>query len=739
MTKKKKKIYKKKGKIVKDLTKNIFRILNEDSSKSFNYKQIAAKLKIEDTDGKNQVIQKLAELTGSKKLKEIDRGKFQINEDRKYSIGTLDITSNGNGYFMTDDYENDIFTPNNNLGKGLHGDVVRAYVYKRKRSNKLEADVVEIIERAKNEFVGVLQKSKNFGFVICDNNKMYADIFISESKMNGAEHGDKVQAKLIDWPENSKNPFGKITTVLGKPGDHNTEMHSILLEYDLPYEFEPEVEKEAEKLPIEITKEEIAKRRDMRGDLTFTIDPKDAKDFDDALSFKKLESGNFEIGIHIADVSHYLQPDTILDDEAYARATSVYLVDRVVPMLPEMLSNGVCSLRPNEEKLTFSAVFEINEKAQIVGEWFGRTVTYSDQRFAYEEAQSIIENVQLSEDVQPYTMPADISITDASYEVKAEVVEATLKLDELAKILRKKRMKQGAISFDRVEVKFNLDADANPVGVFFKTSQDANKLIEEFMLLANRKVAEFIGSHKGRPSNKTFIYRVHDEPNDEKLASLQNIISKFGYKINTDTKESTSATLNQLLSDVQGKAESNMIETLAIRTMSKAVYTTQNIGHYGLAFDYYSHFTSPIRRYPDVMTHRLLQHYLDGGESPKALPYEEKCKHSSQREELASKAERSSIKYMQVKYMQDHKEEIFDGVITGVTEWGIYVEIAANKCEGMVRIRDIKSDYYIFDEEQYAIVGQSTKNMYQLGDDVKVQVKKTDLERKHLDFNLIEE
>ena len=739
MTKKKKKIYKKKGKIVKDLTKNIFRILNEDSSKSFNYKQIAAKLKIEDTDGKNQVIQKLAELTGSKKLKEIDRGKFQINEDRKYSIGTLDITSNGNGYFMTDDYENDIFTPNNNLGKGLHGDVVRAYVYKRKRSNKLEADVVEIIERAKNEFVGVLQKSKNFGFVICDNNKMYADIFISENKMNGAEHGDKVQAKLIDWPENSKNPFGKITTVLGKPGDHNTEMHSILLEYDLPYEFEPEVEKEAEELPIEITKEEIAKRRDMRGDLTFTIDPKDAKDFDDALSFTKLENGNFEIGIHIADVSHYLQPDTILDDEAYARATSVYLVDRVVPMLPEMLSNGVCSLRPNEEKLTFSAVFEINEKAQIVGEWFGRTVTYSDQRFAYEEAQSIIENVQLSEDVQPYTMPADISITDASYEVKAEVVEATLKLDELAKILRKKRMKQGAISFDRVEVKFNLDADANPVGVFFKTSQDANKLIEEFMLLANRKVAEFIGSHKGRPSNKTFIYRVHDEPNDEKLASLQNIISKFGYKINTDTKESTSATLNQLLSDVQGKAESNMIETLAIRTMSKAVYTTQNIGHYGLAFDYYSHFTSPIRRYPDVMTHRLLQHYLDGGESPKALPYEEKCKHSSQREELASKAERSSIKYMQVKYMQDHKEEIFDGVITGVTEWGIYVEIAANKCEGMVRIRDIKSDYYIFDEEQYAIVGQSTKNMYQLGDDVKVQVKKTDLERKHLDFNLIEE
>ena len=739
MTRKKKKIFKKKGKVIKDLTRNIFKILNEDSNKFYNYKQIAGKMGISDSDGKTQILKKLAELTATKKIKEVDRGKFQINEDRKYSLGTLDITSNGNGYFITDDYEDDIFIPNVNLGKGLHGDVVRAYVYKRKRSKKLEADVVEVVERAKTEFVGVLQKSKNFGFVIPDNNKMYADIFISENKMNGAEHGDKVQAKISDWPENSKNPFGKITTVLGKPGDHNTEMHSILLEYDLPYEFEPEVEKEAQNLPIEITKQEIAKRRDMRGDLTFTIDPKDAKDFDDALSFTKLENGNYEVGIHIADVSHYLQPKTILDDEAYDRATSVYLVDRVVPMLPEMLSNGVCSLRPNEEKLTFSAVFEINEKAQIVGEWFGRTVTYSDQRFAYEEAQSIIENCKLSEDIKPYTMPIETSIIDKEYEVTPEIVEATLKLDELAKILRKKRMKQGAISFDRVEVKFNLDEEANPVGVFFKTSKDANKLIEEFMLLANRKVAEFIGRHKGKPSNKTFIYRVHDEPDIEKLASLQNIISKFGYKINTDTKESTSDSLNKLLNDVQGKAESNMIETLAIRSMSKAVYTTQNIGHYGLAFDYYSHFTSPIRRYPDVMTHRLLQYYLDGGETPKSLPFEEKCKHSSKREELASKAERSSIKYMQVKYMQDHKDEIFDGVITGVTEWGIYVEISSNKCEGMVRIRDIKSDYYIFDEKQYAIVGQSTKHIYQLGDDVQVQVKKTDLERKHLDFNLIED
>ena len=728
----KKKIYKKKGSVIKNLTRDIFKILNNDSSKYYNYKQIAGKLGITNTDGKTQILKKLAELKETKKIKEVDRGKYQIVIDKKYHIGTLDITSNGNGYFVSDDFEKDIFIPSNNLGKGLQNDTVKAYVYKRNRSNKLEADIIEIIERDKTTFVGVLQMSKNFGFVLCDNQKMYVDIFISKSRVNGAEHGDKVQVKITDWPENSKNPFGKIIQVLGKPGDHNTEIHSILLEYGLPYKFENEVEKDASSLSLEITKEEISKRRDMRQDLTFTIDPKDAKDFDDALSFTKLTNGNYEIGIHIADVSHYVQPNTIIDKEAYSRATSVYLVDRVVPMLPEILSNGACSLRPNEEKLTFSAVFEINEKAQIIKEWFGRTVTYSDKRFAYEEAQVIIET-------NSNFIPENISITNESYHVSDAIVEATLKLNELAKILRKQRMKEGAISFDRVEVKFNLDENANPTGVFFKESKAANKLIEEFMLLANRKVAEFIGKEKNKPTNKTFIYRVHDEPDIEKLAALQNIVSNFGYKMNTLTRESTTESLNKLLNDVHGKPESNMIETLAIRTMSKAVYTTNNIGHYGLAFDYYSHFTSPIRRYPDVMTHRLLQHYLEGGKSPNQDDYEAKCKHSSKQEELASKAERQSIKYMQVKYMQDHKDEEFSGVISGVTEWGIYVEITSNKCEGMVRIRDIKNDYYIFDEKQFAIIGQSTKHIYQLGDSVTVKVKHTDLERKHLDFTLIEQ
>ena len=714
MSRRKRKILKSKRNKINNLDRKILDIFNKNSNRSLNYKQIAAKLEITDANGRNQIIKELQHLKSQNRLDEADRGKFILIPLSHYHEGIVEVTSRGNAYVICEDLEHDIYIPSRNLNKALHNDYVKVYVYKRKKNKKQEGDIVEIIEREKSEFVGVLQKSKNFGFVVPDDPKMYVDIFISPEELNEAKDGDKVLATLTDWPHNSKNPFGKITQVLGRPGDHDTEIHSILLEYGLPYSFPDEVEAYASKIPIEITKEEIAKRRDMREDLTFTIDPKDAKDFDDALSFKILENGNYEIGVHIADVSHYVKENSILEEEAYERATSVYLVDRVVPMLPEILSNNVCSLRPNEEKLTFSVVFEMNDKGHVVKPWFGRTVTYSDQRFTYEEAQEVIEGN-----------------TDG---VKSSLVKAIKTLDELAKKIRKRRMQQGAISFDKTEVKFNLDDKANPIGVYIKESKDANKLIEEFMLLANRRVAEFISKKK-----KTFVYRVHDEPNIDKLALLQGIITKFGYSINTNTRESTSESLNKLLNDVHGKAESNMIETLTIRSMSKAIYTTDNIGHYGLAFDHYTHFTSPIRRYPDVMAHRLLQLYLEGGPSAKAEKFEEKCSHSSEKEFLASKAERDSIKYMQIKYMQDHEDQEFEGVISGVTEWGIYVEIIENKCEGMVRIKDIQSDYFIFDEKQYALIGQADKRMYQLGDQVTVTVKNTDLERKHLDFNLIED
>ena len=714
MSRRKKSIFKSKGNKIRNLDTDILQVFNQNSNKLLNYKQIAAKLNIVDANGRNLVIQELQDLKAQDRIEEVERGKFIMVAKSHYYEGKVEVTSRGNAYVVCEDLEHDIYIPSRNLNHALNNDLVKVYVYKRKKNKKQEGDIVDILKRAKTEFVGVLQKSKNFGFVVPDDPKMYADIFVSPNELAEAEDGDKVLAEITDWPANSKNPFGKITRVLGKPGDHDTEIHSILLEYGLPYSFPDHVEEYASKLPIEITEQEIAKRRDMRQDLTFTIDPKDAKDFDDALSFKVLENGNYEIGIHIADVSHYVKEDTALEDEAYLRATSVYLVDRVVPMLPEILSNNVCSLRPNEEKLTFSVVFEMDEKGHLINQWFGRTVIYSDKRFAYEDAQEIIEGN-----------------TDG---IDQSLQKAILTLDSLAKKLRKRRMSEGAISFDKTEVKFNLDEDANPIGVYVKESKDANKLIEEFMLLANKKVAEFIGKKK-----KTFVYRVHDEPNIDKLALLQGIISKFGYMINTNTRESTSDSLNKLLADVHGKAESNMIETLTIRSMSKAVYTTENIGHYGLAFDYYTHFTSPIRRYPDVMAHRLLQHYLDGGQSVKVEKYEEKCKHSSEREFMASKAERDSIKYMQIKYMQDHNDQEFEGVISGVTEWGIYIEIIENKCEGMVRIKDITSDYFIFDEKQYALIGQADKRMYQLGDQVTVTVKNTDLERKHLDFNLVED
>ncbi|WP_127845981.1 ribonuclease R [Psychroflexus aestuariivivens] len=709
------------------LSRKILNIFKNKPDQAFDFQYISEKLNIKDTKTRNKVIRLLGQLTAKDQLKQVDNKKFQINATDNFYTGTLDMTSRGDAYVVVEDLEHDIYISNKNLNHALDGDEVRVFVFKKREKTKSEGEVTSVLTRHKTDFVGVLHKKEKFGFVVVAGTKMYTDIFIPNNKMHDAEDGLLVKVRLIRWPEKDDSPIGEITEVLGIPGEHQTEMHAILAGYGLPEQFPPEVEEYANQIDTKIDNSEIKKRRDLRDTLTFTIDPADAKDFDDALSFKKMDNGNFEIGIHIADVSHYVKPGTILDDEAFNRATSIYLVDRVVPMLPEVLSNGACSLRPNEEKYTFSALFEMTPKGQIKSEWFGRTVTYSDARFAYEEAQYIID----SGDGQ---IPAETSLTNKSYKVDENIVEAVTTLDSMAKLMRKERMNQGAISFDKVEVKFNLDENNNPQGVFFKTSEDANKMIEEFMLLANRKVSEFIGKQK---TKKTFVYRCHDEPQEDRLDALNTVVSKFGYNLNFQNKKEVTKSLNDLLEKVKGKKEQNLVDTLTIRTMSKAYYSTENIGHYGLAFDYYSHFTSPIRRYPDVMVHRLLQQYLDQKESANEAEYEDKCKHSSEMEKLATNAERDSIKYMQVKYIQDQEEQEYKGVISGVTDFGIFIEIIDNKCEGMVRLKDISDDHYDFNEEHYAIIGRKTKKMYQLGDEVYVRVKKADLVKRTIDFELL--
>lgn len=692
------------------IEKAILGSLREDRLKLYNYKQISAKLGIKDHFERDMVLQALAALRQQDLVEEPERRKFRYKHTDHYIIGKVDLTTKGSAYVISEELDQDVYiTPKNTLN-ALQSDQVKVLMYAQRKNKKPEGEIVEIIERHRTEFVGTIELSKNYGFLVPDSRKMLVDIYIPKEGLNGAKHGQKAVAKITDWPPKASSPFGEVTEVLGNPGDHDVEIHSILAEYGLPRDFPKEIELEAAQIPENISDSEIKKRRDFKDTLTFTIDPADAKDFDDALSFKKLENGHYEIGVHIADVSHYIKENSPLDQEAVERATSVYLVDRVVPMLPEKLSNGLCSLRPQEEKLCFSAVFEMNDQAEILDRWFGRTVIYSDHRFTYEDAQAVIESKE-------GPLATEINI-----------------LNDLALKMRADRMLDGALAFDRAEVKFHLDEENRPTGVYFKESKEANHLIEEFMLLANRSVAEFIGKKGKQASGNTFVYRIHDDPDPDKLRDLGTFVKQFGYEVSYTNARAISKSLNTMLKSVKGKPEDNMISKLAIRSMAKAVYSTDNIGHYGLSFPYYTHFTSPIRRYPDVMVHRLLQHYLDGGKSPAREHYEDLCVHSSDREKVATEAERESIKYMQVKFMEDKVGESFMGTISGVTEWGVFVELRDNHCEGMIRIRDFKDDYYSFDESNFCIVGDRYGKVFQLGDDIAIQVKNADLEKKQLDF-----
>lgn len=695
------------------LKNTILPIFYDNPDRTYNYKQIAELLKIKDPEITKLVFVVLEELTETQNLQSVQRGKYKLQSRSGSITGKVEFQPQGYAYVISEEFDKPVLVTSRNLNHAMEGDTVKVQLFAIRKKQQVEGEVVEIVERAKSTFVGTISKSRNFAFFI-PTGKVGFDLFIPNEKLNGAQDGQKAIAKITEWPPRAKNPFGEIIEVLGNVGDNNAEMHAILAEFDLPLRFPENVLKAAEKIPDEIPAEEIRNRLDMRGVTTFTIDPKDAKDFDDALSLRKLENGFWEVGVHIADVSYYVSPGTILDDEAYERATSVYLVDRVVPMLPEKLSNGVCSLRPNEDKLCFSAIFQLDDESQIHKQWFGRTVIHSDKRFAYEDAQAIIETGE------------------------GELKDEVLTLHKLAVKLREARFKHGSIAFERVEVKFDIDENGKPLSVYFKEAKESNQLVEEFMLLANKKVAEFIGKPEEKKTPRTFVYRIHDKPDPEKLMNFNHFVHKFGYGLQLGTPGQISKSMNQLMTNVRGKNEQNVIETLAIRTMAKAEYSTRNIGHYGLSFEYYTHFTSPIRRYPDVMAHRLLQRYLDGGKTVNAQKYEDMCKHSSEMENRAASAERSSIKYKQVEFMMDKIGQEFTGVISGVTDWGIYVELE-NKCEGMVSVSTLNDDFYIFDEKNYCLVGRHSHRIFQLGDVVKVEILRANLEKKQLDFQLVDD